>query len=130
MNTLRSISHLACLLLLVGCQPSSVVSTDSKQTGPSVRLVTQVVDASCGECQFKMEGSGCDLAVRIDGKSYFVDGAKIDDHGDAHSPQGMCNCIRKASVTGEIKNGRFVASAFDLLPLSETDIEGKQPTDR
>ena len=27
---------------------------------------------------------GCDLAVRIDGKSYFVEGTKIDEHGDAH----------------------------------------------
>ena len=136
MNTMKilyNVSLLTCLFLSVGCQPTSVVSTDSMQTGsqvPSVRLVTQVVEASCGECQFNMEGRGCDLAVRIDGKSYFVDGAKIDDHGDAHSPQGMCNCIRKANVTGEIKKGRFVASAFDLLPLNETDIEGKQPTDR
>ena len=136
MNTMKilyNVSLLTGLFLSVGCQPTSVVSTDPMQTGsevPSLRLVTQVVEASCGECQFNMEGSGCDLAVRIDGKPYFVDGAKIDDHGDAHSPQGMCNCIRKANVTGEIKNGRFVASAFDILPLNDTDIEKKQPTDR
>lgn len=43
---------------------------------PSLRLVTQVVEASCGKCQLNMEGSGCDLAVRINGKSYFVDVAK------------------------------------------------------
>jgi hypothetical protein len=30
-----------------------------------------------------MEGHGCELAVRIDGKSYFVDGSSIDSHGDA-----------------------------------------------
>ena len=113
---------LTCLLLPVGCQPSTDVITDSAQTGSheqNVHLVSQVVDASCGECQFKMKGSGCDLAVRIDGKSYFVDGAKLDDHGDAHSQQGMCNAIRKARVTGEIKDGRFVASAFELLPAHD-----------
>ena len=118
MKMLVRITVVSGLLLAVGCQPTAVVLTDSAQTGTSeqnTRLVSQVVDASCGECQFKMEGKGCDLAVRIDGKSYFVDGAKIDDHGDAHSQHGMCNAIRKAKVTGEIKDGRFVASAFELL---------------
>ena len=62
------------------------------------------------------EGSGCDLAVRIDGKSYYVDGSSIDDHGDAHGDDGLCNCIRKAKVTGEIKDGRFVAASFEVLP--------------
>ncbi|KIQ19306.1 glutaminyl-tRNA synthetase, partial [Flavobacterium sp. MEB061] len=31
----------------------------------------QIVEASCGECQFGMKGKSCDLAVRIDGKTYF-----------------------------------------------------------
>jgi hypothetical protein len=35
---------------------------------------SQIVEASCGQCQFGMEGHGCELAVRIDGKPYFVDG--------------------------------------------------------
>jgi hypothetical protein len=122
MNRLGNGILLTCLLFLAGCQPNSLVSTDSPRTGTPVQnshLDAQVVEASCGECQFKMEGSGCDLAVRIDGKSYFVDGAKLDDHGDAHSQQGMCNAIRKARVTGEIKDGRFVASAFELLPAHD-----------
>ncbi len=113
---------LTCVLLTAGCQPKSLVSTDSTQTGTQKQnshLVAQVVETSCGECQFKMDGSGCDLAVRIDGKSYFVDGAKLDDHGDAHGEQGMCNAIRKAKVTGDIKDGRFVASAFELLPAHD-----------
>ena len=32
-----------------------------------------------------MPGNGCDLAVRIDGQVYYVDGSSIDDHGDAHA---------------------------------------------
>jgi hypothetical protein len=31
----------------------------------------QVVETACGECQFKLAGKGCDLAVRIDGKGLF-----------------------------------------------------------
>lgn len=79
----------------------------------------QIVEASCGECQFKMPGKGCDLAVRINGKGYFVDGTKIDEHGDAHDADGFCNAIRKAEVTGSIVNDRFVATSFKLLPVEK-----------
>ncbi|TPG35525.1 DUF6370 family protein [Flavobacterium pectinovorum] len=74
-----------------------------------------IVEVSCGECQFGMKGKSCDLAVRIDGKAYFVDGTTIDKHGDAHAKDGFCNAIRKASVTGKVENGRFKATSFTLL---------------
>ena len=75
----------------------------------------QIVETACGECQFGMKGKNCDLAVRIDGKPYFVDGTTIDEHGDAHAEDGFCNKIRKASVTGKVENGRFKATSFTLL---------------
>lgn len=75
----------------------------------------QIVEASCGECQFGMKGKSCDLAIRIDGKSYFVDGTTINDHGDAHAEDGFCNAIRKAKVTGTLKNDRFKATSFILV---------------
>ena len=79
-------------------------------------LKPQIVEASCGECQFGMKGKSCDLAIRIDGKSYFVDGTNIDDHGDSHAKDGFCETIRKAEVTGEIVNDRFKVVTFTLLP--------------
>ena len=75
----------------------------------------QIVETACGECQFGMKGNGCDLAVRIDGKAYFVDGTTIDQHGDAHAKDGFCNAIRKASVTGKVENNRFKATSFTLV---------------
>jgi hypothetical protein len=36
-----------------------------------------------------LKGYACDLAVRIDGKPYFVDGTSIDSHGDAHAEDGF-----------------------------------------
>ena len=75
----------------------------------------QIVEASCGQCQFKMAGKGCTLAVRIDGKSYFVEKADIDAFGDAHSDEGFCNAIRKAKVQGKIVNNKFVATYFELI---------------
>ena len=81
---------------------------------------TQLVEVSCGQCQFGMKDKkGCDLAVRIDGKSYFVDGTKLDDHGDAHAEDGFCSAIRQAEVIGEIKGNRFVVTYFKLLPLKK-----------
>jgi len=98
-------------LLIVG---NSLFAQEKKEPKP------QVVEVSCGQCKFGMtEKKGCDLAVRIDGKSYFVEGAKIDDHGDAHAHDGFCEAIRKAEVVGEIKDNRFVVTQFKLLPTEE-----------
>lgn len=78
---------------------------------------TQIVEVSCGQCQFGMKDKkGCDLAVRIDGKSYFVVGTKIDEHGDAHAKDGFCETIRTAEVIGEVKDNTFVVTYFKLLP--------------
>ena len=93
-----------------------------RQTPDSLKKI-QVVEASCGECQFHMAGKGCELAVRINGKAYFVDGTTIDDHGDAHASDGFCEAIRKAEVQGEIVNNRFKATYFKLIkpePKKET----------
>jgi hypothetical protein len=79
----------------------------------------QVVTTACGQCQFGMKGNSCDLAVKIDGKAYFVDGTTIDSHGDAHASDGFCTTIRKAEVTGKIENDRFIATTFVLLPEKE-----------
>ncbi|MCF3111052.1 hypothetical protein LL912_19855 [Niabella sp. CC-SYL272] len=97
----------------------------SKPTVPDPAKKIQVVDAACGECQFGMEGKSCDLAIMINGKSYFVDGTSIDEHGDAHAKDGFCNRIRKAEVQGEVVNGRFKASYFRLLGDKKKKISKK-----
>ena len=86
---------------------------------PDPKKKILIVEAACGECRFKMKGDGCDLAIRIKGKTYFVDGTDIDSHGDAHAKDGFCNAIRKTEIQGEIVNNRFVATYFKLLKDSE-----------
>ena len=94
--------------------PDVPAKTDSPK-GNNISI-NQVVEAACGQCQFKMtEKSGCDLAVKIDGKSYFVDGTTIHDHGDAHADDGFCETIRQVEVKGEIIDGRFKAESFTLI---------------
>jgi hypothetical protein len=101
------------LFILFFCFISSFVNAQSKPLKTDKMLIAE---ASCGQCQFKMAGKGCDLAVRINGKSYFLDGTKIDDHGDAHAKDGFCEKIRKAEIKGTLVNNRFVATYFKLLP--------------
>ena len=79
-------------------------------------IADKVVEASCGQCQFNMPGKSCDLAIKIDGKPYFVEGTNIDDHGDAHAKDGFCQKVKKALVSGQITGGRFEATLFKLLP--------------
>lgn len=91
----------------------------SKTTVSDTAKKLQVVEAACGECQFGLKGKSCDLAIRIDGQAFFVDGTHIDSHGDAHAKDGFCNSIRKAEVKGELVNGRFKATYFKLIKNSE-----------
>ena len=87
---------------------------DPKVSVPDSTKKIQVVDAACGECQFKLEGKGCNLAVRIDNKAYFVDGTDINSYGDAHAKDGFCNAVRKAEVQGQVVNDRFKVTYFKL----------------
>ncbi len=107
---------LLTLLITIGC--FAVYAQDvPKKTTVQKELKDQAVEIACGECKFKMEGKSCDLAIRIDGKSYFVDGKTVDDFGDAHDEKhGFCNVIAKAKVTGELVNGRFKAKTITLIP--------------
>ncbi|WP_136668596.1 DUF6370 family protein [Flavobacterium sp. H122] len=99
-------------LLLLTLASFSVSAQQEKRR----ELKNQVVEASCGQCNFGMTSKkGCDLAVKIDGQAYFVEGTKIDQHGDAHAHDGFCNAVKKAKVTGEIKNDTFVVTEFTLV---------------
>tara|TARA_B100002003_G_scaffold29387_1_gene24205 strand:+ start:265 stop:669 length:405 start_codon:yes stop_codon:yes gene_type:complete len=133
---MKRVFIVSILLLLIGCASNAVnteppeliepteyvVPTEPKEPGEpkgptgAAMSVNQVVEAACGQCQFEMtERSGCDLAVRIDGKSYFVDGTNIHEHGDEHADDGFCEVIRSANVKGEIIEGRFKSESFILI---------------
>ncbi len=78
---------------------------------------TYKVLAACGQCQFGMSSSnGCALAIKAGGKTYWVDGSSISDHGNEHAADGMCKCVKKAEIKGEFIENRFRASSFVLIP--------------
>jgi hypothetical protein len=94
--------------------------TVSAQDG--TKIEKKMVKASCGQCQFGLKSTaGCDLAVKIDDKAYFVEGSSMADHGDAHAKDGMCNAVRDAEVTGEVVDGKFNVSDFKLVEAAGHD---------
>ena len=100
-----------CLFSLTAiCQTS-----EAKKNLPAADKPVQVVEVSCGKCKLGLPGKTCDMAVRIDGKAYYADGADIDNFGDAHAHDGMCNAIRKAEVQGALVDNRFKISYIKLL---------------
>ena len=115
------LSSIVCLLFIGSTFGQK---SDPKVSTPDPNKKVQVVETACGECQFKLAGKGCDLAVRIDGKAYFVEGTDIDSHGDAHAKDGFCNAVRKAELQGELLNNRFKVTYFKLLK----DPEKKEAT--
>lgn len=103
------------ITLLIPITYGAENQTPPKHLSASDLTKGAVVKASCGQCNFEMDGEGCDLAVLINGKTYFVTDSHIDDHGDAHASHGFCNAIRNAKVKGKIKDGKFHAKEFVLL---------------
>jgi hypothetical protein len=113
---------LVCVCLtLVACDLSSSnqASISSEQDQLVNVIESERLEVSCGQCQFGMSALGCDLAVRIEDRCYFLDGTSIDDHGDAHGATGFCNCVREATISGTIQGDRFVVDKFELLPLRQ-----------
>lgn len=122
-------------LFLVGCKKSSDETTTKAPTADAttaktataeatgakeattVAATTQTVEAGCATCIYDMKDvTGCKLAVKIDGKAYLVSGKSMDDLGDAHAADGLCNIARKAEVTGKLDGDRFVVTKMALLP--------------
>ena len=91
----------------------AIVSCDKRSK------INQTAEISCGQCNFNLTAkNGCDLAVRIDNKAYFVEGFGIDDFGDAHDEHtGFCEVIRTSTIKGVLKDSVFMASSIELENL-------------
>ncbi len=112
---------LSLVFLFCSISFSALAQDSSKISTPDPKKKIQIVEASCGECKFGMDSKGCELAVRIDGKTYLVEGTSIHDHGDAHADDGFCNAVRKAEVQGKVVGKKYKATYFKLV-----DSEAKQ----
>ena len=112
------------VIIFLGCcifALTTSAQTANKTTVADTLKKIMLAEVSCGKCKLGLVGKTCEMAVRIDGKSYYADGANIDSFGDAHAHDGMCNAIRKAEVQGELIDNRFKISYIKLLPEKKAD---------
>jgi hypothetical protein len=74
-------------------------------------ITNQTLEVGCGSCTYHMAGvQDCTLAVKIDGKSYLVEGANVDAH-----KAGLCaKTGTQALVSGRIEGDKFIATKFEL----------------
>lgn len=112
------------LLFTLTFSLTTIICFAQESTTKQTVLKNQIVEASCGTCNFELKGKACELAVKINGASYFVDGTTIKDHGDSHAKDGFCNVIKKAKVSGSIENGRFKSTSFVLVKPEKTKSKG------
>jgi hypothetical protein len=113
--TLNLKGNLLALILILAGGFFSTCTAQKKDNPIVVSDSLYHAEVSCGTCMFKMKGSGCNLAVKINGLCYFIEGAGIDDYGDAHAADGFCNAIRKARVWGIFNKSVFVAQKIELI---------------
>ncbi len=111
-------SSLMFITLLATCCAAACQTTQPRTATDAQRVSSgRTAEAGCASCIFHMEGvTGCELAVKIDGQPYLVTGSDIDDHGDAHASDGLCNAASNAVVEGRIDGDRFIATRFELRP--------------
>lgn len=80
------------------------------------KIENKVLDAGCAMCMFKEKSAkGCAMAVKIDGKVYNVEGINKKKFGEMHSDDGYCKVMKKAVVSGTVKNGKFYATHFKYV---------------
>ena len=90
-----------------GAGAGAGASADKPQ-GAAMNITNRTVDAACGVCVYKMSGQeGCPLAVKIDGKTYVVEGAKWPNHD-------YCDKNCKAIVSGRVEGDKFIATSLKV----------------
>ncbi len=82
----------------------------------TVFTIDQTAEVACATCIYEMEGvSGCQAAVKIDGKPYLIEG--LGDF-NAHAA-GLCDAAKPAHVLGNITDGKFVAELLEFEPTQD-----------
>ena len=107
-----SLLVVALPLALAACSGESK-DAYAEPTVPVQTASMQALEVGCASCIYEMAGvEGCQPAVKIEGETLLVVGnLGFDAHGS-----GICGEVKQADLTGEVREGEFVASAITLLP--------------
>ncbi|NNE08897.1 MAG: hypothetical protein HKN20_10100 [Gemmatimonadetes bacterium] len=67
-------------------------------------------EVGCGKCMYNMAGvTGCDAAVKVDGKPMLITGNTIDCH-----QYGLCSGTKVAKVEGKVVGNQFAATKVTI----------------
>jgi Family of unknown function (DUF6370) len=103
---------LVLVLVLLSCAAPSHSNSNCQGYPESSRSqIARDVEIGCALCIYRMPGvNDCVLAAKVDERALLVDGSGIDDHGDAHAADGLCNTARKVRAVGVVQGDRFVVT--------------------
>ncbi len=102
-------SSILRMLIPVGLALGLIACTGAS-TDQASDLHASTLEVGCASCIYEMEGvEDCELAARIDGKTYLVELEGFDAHG-----AGLCAGAKTAVVTGAIEGDRFHATSLEL----------------
>lgn len=96
----------------------------AQEPDPDKELLT--VEVSCGQCNFDLDGFGCDVAVKVGENAYYVDGVGISDYGHPHAKGGFCVATHKAEIQGELIDNRYKITYFKLLKDDDNEEHAKE----
>ncbi len=103
-----------------GCQINNKVKPSIESSAfldekPKSSKIDGFVIASCSRCNLgNYKNKKCSMAIEIDKNVYEVKG-HTHDHRKAHNDDGICNALRIAHVSGNIKGNNFLAESFTLM---------------
>lgn len=103
---------LSTLTALTGCEPAGTEITD------------RTLEVGCGTCQLgQTTHPGCWWAAKIDGEVVPMRGEAIpsDAEHDGHAPDGMCNMMRRAVVSGRLHESHLAVTKLELAPVDPED---------
>ncbi len=70
-----------------------------------------IVEVGCGHCIYHMDGlEACAPAAVVGQDTLLLTGVEIDAHAI-----GLCTAPKKATVTGQVKEGELVISRIDFV---------------
>ncbi len=110
-------------LMLAGCGKCQINNKKvaTKKTSafvssvPSNGKIQGFVIASCNKCNLgKISDKKCSMGIRVKDKVYAVEGHSHNKK-EAHNQDGICNTLRVAYVSGQIKGEKFKSSDFVLI---------------
>ena len=101
----------ALYIFLISSMNLLIYAVDRPRMPRSMKI-NMIVDTSCANCQFKMNGvEECFLAVEINSEFYLIDDEMINLF-DGSSENKFCKETKKAHVKGEIFEDEFFLQSF------------------